>query len=310
MGFFVFILLSVASAFESPLGDLGGGPAPRPRLSVSNVWSMDDSIENRKADARIPVWKSESSQFSVGLRDHVFRLSDELRLPGSSVIVPKELRSSELSLGYSTRRGEQEFVGGRFSFGSASDRAFEGSRTTSVGATVFWSYPSRESPSRRWILSLNYSNNNSFTTLPIPGFAYSIQEEGFIGVFGLPFAFVRWVPWPDRPWTVTCFYLLTTLNAEIAYGPPFMNVFARFDWGQETWMRADRERLEDRLTYDEKRALVGGRMPVTKWLMLEGEAGFAFERSFFEGKSRFKKSTGDRFLDQTGYSKLSLRAVF
>lgn len=308
-----FGLLSFSSsvhAFESPLGDLGGNTKPKTTLNYSAQLAEDGSIQNQKGSVQTPLWKTEESSVSIGLRNHQFSMSEDLTLPGSQVEVPKSLKSTEVTLSYASKISEGETAGGRLSFGSSSDRTFSGSRTTSVGGTVFWSFPARSNPEGRWVLSLNYSNNNSLTTLPLPGFAYAYTTPRLIGVFGVPFAYVRWVPIEDGPWTLSMFYLLTFLKLEAAYGPPYMNAFLRFDWGQETWMRADRANVNDRLTYDEKKISLGGRMPLATWLFAEAEAGYAFDRGFFEGESILKKSTGRARLDDSPFAGVNLKFSF
>ncbi|MBX3040147.1 MAG: hypothetical protein KF789_05485 [Bdellovibrionaceae bacterium] len=301
---------SVAFSFESPLGDLGGNTKPKTTLSYSALFADDGSVQNQKGFIQTPLWKTEESSVSVGLKNNQFTLSEDLILPGSTIEVPKSLKSTEVTLSYASKIGESETAGGRLSFGSSSDRTFSGSRTTSIGGTVFWSFPSLSGAEGRWILSLNYSNNNSLTTLPLPGFAYAYTTPRLIGVFGVPFAYVRWVPVENGPWTLSFFYLLTFLKMEAAYGPPYMNAFVRFDWGQETWMRADRDNVNDRLTYDEKKVSVGGRMPLASWLFAEAETGFAFDRGFIEGENLFKKSTGRARLDDSFFAGVNLKLSF
>lgn len=308
LGFIFFS--SVAVAFESPLGDLGGNAKPKTTLHYFAQFAGDGSVQNQKGLVQTPLWKTEESSVSVGLRNHQFSLSEDLTLPDSTITVPKSLKSTEVTLSYASKLNEKETAGGRLSFGSASDRTFSGSRTSSIGGTLFWSFPSESDPEGRWILSLNYSNNNSLTTLPLPGFAYAYTTPRLIGVFGVPFAYVRWVPAEDSPWTLSLFYLLTFLKMEAAYGPPYMNAFLRFDWGQETWMRADRENVDDRLTYDEKKVLIGGRMPMASWLFVEAEAGLAFDRGFFEGESLLKKSTGRARLKDSSFAGINLKFSF
>lgn len=311
---FTFILIFLgfnAHAFEVPLeGMTGAGRPARTVLQYQGQFASDQSVSGQKGNFQVPVWRSDTDSLSAGVRVGRFDLEEDLALPNSTLLVPRRLDSTEVNFSYGHRRTDKEAIGTRVSIGSASDKTFSGTEVTSLAASVFWVHPSETNPQAQWIWSLNYSNNNSFTTLPIPGVAYMFTEPGLIGIFGLPFAFVRWNPSEGSPWTLSGFYLLTTLKLEAAYGPPFMNAFTRFEWGQETWLRADREIREDRLSFDEKKFLFGGRLPLTKWLFAEAFAGWAFDRKFFEGRSIFRKRTGDARLDDVFVFGANLRASF
>ena len=263
--------------FENPIADMAGHSRPQNRLTYSARGNSEGAIRNEKTAVQIPFQFSEQRLFSIGGAYHRMTLREGLVLPGTEREVPSRLENAEVNFSATQKLESNETLGARFFVGSSSDRPFDGAATTSLKALAFWSFPSESTPSDRWILSLNYSNNNSFTTLPIPGFAYLSTRPGLTLVYGLPFAYVRWRPQEEGPWTFSGFYLLTTLKLEATYGPPYLNTFLRFDWGQESWMRSDREDTEDRLTYDEKKLAVGGRAPLAPWLLIEAESGFAFE---------------------------------
>ena len=55
------------------------------------------------------------------------------------------------------------------------------------------------------------------------------------------------------------------VSSEVSYrlvGP--VRTYAGFDWGQETWLRADRDDNSDRLFYDEKKWSMGFRFPICR----------------------------------------------
>ena len=62
-----------------------------------------------------------------------------------------------------------------------------------------------------------------------------------------------------------------------------LRVYAGFDWDNDWYLRADRQRTSHRLFYYEKR-LTGGIRFDLKHVGFEVSGGYAFDRFYFEGR--------------------------
>jgi hypothetical protein len=83
-------------------------------------------------------------------------------------------------------------------------------------------------------------------------------------------------------------------NANIRiYGP--CSAFVAFAWRNQRYFRDDRDDRDDRLFYYEKRISGGLRFDIIRQLSLKLEAGWAFDRFYFEAEKY--EDRGDNRID-------------
>jgi len=257
----------------------------------------------------VPVLYDEHGSLSFSIRGSHLEVPKGILIPGSTLTeVPESLSSLEFGMQYTHKLEGNKTVGGGLSYGSASDRLFSNADSITLGANLFYSYPSENND--RWIWALFYSNNNPvFRNLPIPSVAYFFKRSTILGAVGLPFIYLRWTPIKD-PWTFTLFDLATIVKAEAAYGPPLFQYFAGFDWNQQTWLRHDVQNTDNKLYFDEKKIFLGARFLVAKVVLTEVQVGQAFDRSFYEGQGLGRKETGTAFVPASWFAAWSAKIEF
>lgn len=306
----VLVMQPKARAFDMPMEGMTGGPA-KTKISYQGTFYPWDTSQWQQLNATLPVFKDEKHSFSLSASDTSFKVPETYLLSKSQGLeVPKALRSQQFGFGYARNlEGEKNFSF-RASFGSASDKPFNSGNVSTFSLMATYLFPSEEDPSAKWMWLIIYSNNNPvFRDFPIPGIAYFQKRADLIGVYGIPFAFVKWFP-TGKSWNMSFLALGGTIwKTEMAFGPPFggPNAFIGADWSQHTWLREDRNKTEDKLYYDQKQAHVGYRQPLAKWISFETQVGYAFERRFFEGRSYWDKSSDDADLPDNGFFSVQVK---
>ncbi len=251
-----------------------------------------------------PVQKEETQSLALAGR------ADQLKVfPSQSNY--SELYDIEVGLTYTKILGEKRLWAFTGSYGSASDKPFYDPSVSTIGLTALYAFP--KDAMRSWILLVNYSNNRPILNeIPLPGFAYFYTpSREFYSVVGVPFAVLYWKFSDDFsvnfftliPWTVKA-----TVNYEIA--GPIIQAYAGVDFSQMTFLPYGRPNRSDRLFYDEKKAFVGFKSPVSKEISFDIEAGHAFDRSFFVAEN-YQRDPGNALeIGNVFYFKLGLNSKF
>jgi hypothetical protein len=98
--------------------------------------------------------------------------------------------------------------------------------------------------------------------------------------------------------------------SEIAYGDPKLaQLFTGFSWLQQSYLRQGRPDPKDRLYFDEKRAPLGVRFPISKNLQTDFSLGYAFDRFAYEGTKFRDRSNGQASLGSSWYAAWNIRAA-
>lgn len=183
-------------------------------------------------------------------------------------------------------------------FGSASDEPFRDRTVNTIGATLAYTRPL--SAVSRWSWILSYSNNrSSLSGVPLPGFAYTYApSREFMTVLGLPFAMVNW-KFAEK-WSLQFFTLLPwTTKLQVEYRlTPRSQLFTGADFSQATFLRHGRTDKRERIFFDEKKLFLGW-----KFFPVELEAGYAYGRRTFLGRSYRKRSSAPVNLGAAPYGK-------
>jgi hypothetical protein len=255
---------------------LGG----RPAISYSGWYTPFASpagIQFHQARASFNVSKSERDTVALSLSGNTTAYDRAVTIPGGATL-PSQFYAADVGAQYSHRGDDGHTFSAGAQVGKASDKPLKDK--TVVGASVSYSTPSP--PHSRWIFSLFYSNNSTFLNgLPIPGVAYMYVTENFVGIFGFPFASIRWKP--RDPWTLSAALFGNNVSVEAAYGERrVIQGFVGFRSQHYSYMRYDRTNADDRVVLADKRVSGGIRFPLFGALEAELEGGYAFGRSVYE----------------------------
>jgi len=281
-----------AAVDEDLLGGRGGRGIPgmgsgKPSIFYAGWYTPSVTpagLQYHQARASFPVSKSTRDTFSISLSGNTM-IYDQPVTISSGVILPTQFYAGDLGAQFTHRWDGGQIFGIGAQAGKASDKPFQD--TPVYGANIFLSLP--DPPHSHWIFSLNYSNNSTFLNgLPIPGIAYAYATETFMGVFGFPFASMRWKP--ADPWVLSMGLFGNNISAEVAYGErKSLQVFAAFHSQRYSYMRYARTNPDFRVVMGDKRLSGGLRFPLFASLEGELEGGYAYGRSVYESdKSSFR----------------------
>lgn len=260
-------------------------------------------LDLQKFSAGTPVYQDPDKTIAVNGKMNWLRTSEPIPYP-------QNLYDVEIGASWTGFLEGQRFWSAQASFGSASDRPFASSDVDVINVTGSYGFPGGQDSN--WVLLLNYSNNRPIlNNIPLPGFAYIYHpSKEFTATLGVPFAMVAWRPAPR--WLITAFTVVPwVLKTEVGYfvaGP--VRAFSAFDFSQELYLLKSRPERADRLYYDGKRVSVGVKSPLSTQVSAELAAGYAFDRSFFQGKTYSDRNQNPTRLSGTWFFSTGLRASF
>lgn len=247
---------------------------------TSTVMNMEGIRANlRMLEKGQDVWTFQQSASHLNL-------TEAPRIITTGLQIPDSLWDVQTGVGFSRKLDERRDVGVQASVGTASNKPYHSLQEMVGRVTASYRVPSGERNS--WIWLLAYSNNRTFlNNVPLPGFAYLWRsaDSTVTVIAGFPFAAFTYMPSRDRGAQFSMFGPRAT-NAEFfqrVAGPA--KTYARFEWTQDEWARANRNDNRNRLVYTHKRASVGVRSPIGKGFSIDVSGGREFDRAFFENRS-------------------------
>jgi hypothetical protein len=298
--------IDCANAFEMPVVGIKG---PQ-KSSVKYDGSFLGDLQQGRLTASSPIYQDEHNLWTLSGLVQWMVLDTDVSLPREGTPVPQDFYNIQAGVTYTRYLEGEKFFASQVTFGSASDTPFASGNVDILNVTGMYGFQSSESS--QWLFLLNYSNNRSFANnIPIPGFAYTyMPSKTFRGVFGIPIVSIFWMPTPKLmltsmllgPWMA---------KSELGYfvlGP--VRLFTGFDFKQQLFLRKDRPNPEDRFSYNEKRALLGVKSPLSQVVMAELALGYAFDRSLYETDSYFRRDQKEAFFDSTWFFNGALSANF
>ncbi len=261
------------------------------------------SLNRGTVIANIPVYKTEKESWSVSLLGHWLDLyPDQEAMP--------DLYQADVGVTYSRMVDEKAYWALNGSFGSASDKPFKDPSVDTIGGNFFYIDPVDATAS--WVYLVNYSNNRPILNgIPLPGFAYMYTpSKSFRGTYGVPFAMIYW-EFVDK-WSLNLFTLIPwVIKSSVDYsiaGP--MKASLGLDFSQSTFYLYGRVNRKERLFYDEKRLYVGFKTPLSQQFIAEVEAGYSFDRRYFQDENYDISPKDAIHLGTSPYLKLQLTALF
>jgi hypothetical protein len=233
-----------------------------------------------------PIWQNSTDElsFTGSVRFQDLDTKTEAVLPATGAALPGSLWEIKFGPTYRHKFDNGWIAGANLTVGSASNQPFHSADELTVRGTAFLRVPQGERDA--WFFTLNYSNYSDYLGgLPIPGIDYVYSpSERFTLVIGFPFTSVEWKPF-DKLTLQATYIPVRTVKAKVTYEvfQP-LRVYAGFDWDNDWYLRADRERASHQLFYYEKR-LTGGVRFDLRHVGFEVSGGYAFDRFYFEGYS-------------------------
>ncbi len=295
------LVLAPAPAFASDLPSLAGIQGDKSSIQYSGWYepSSQQAIQMQNLRVALQTWSNESERVVLDGRASWL---DPINAP--------DFQEYALGATYTHKIDQGRSLSFNGNFGSASDHPFADTSVDTVSATSIYAFP--QSEQSRWALLLNYSNNRPIlNNIPLPGFAYTYTpSRDLLLTAGIPFASIVWKFAPD--WSLSAFAVVpwifrASVSRAIA-GP--VQAFASIDFSQQTYFRLGRSDLKERLFYDEKRATLGLRSPLSEMLTAELEGGYAFGRQFFDAQNYGSDHFNVNRLDASPVLRLALSASF
>ncbi|TGM27914.1 hypothetical protein EHQ82_01735 [Leptospira selangorensis] len=300
------LLTSSVSLGQDFIGEFLAPPGPA-KTTVRLI--ATDSFENHSAGTDTPVseqrvlvyvpfYEKENEVYGVNLKwDHLRLATDQKLNTGGNV--PQNFYDAMLGGTYKRILDGNDAIAVNLSFGSASDDPFASGGSSTLSSTVNLTHTTSETT--RWIYFLNYSNNRTFANnIPIPGFAYIYTpSKEFIGVFGLPFVFVRKAFTEEI--SASVFWLIYNFKTEVSYrikGP--IQAYASFGNSMQSFFREDRLRDDDRIFYNELKTLVGIKSPIAQSVFADLYLGRITNRNMYESEE-FKLNQKDKISFESRY---------
>jgi len=298
------------SAVLPGLGNPGGsGDYARYRFEDSFGRSGEPTITDHRLDMGVVVSSSPVDSWTVNEHFGHFGLNAPLQISGGPA-VPQSLWSEQTGARYSRQMEAGRAWGASASVGSDSDVLFHSIHETTFALTLDAKVPSGDR--NAWLFFLNYSNNRYFLSgVPIPGIAYQFQTESgkLRGVVGLPFAAIFWTPAPHWDGRLTVFGP-RRINVDGGYRfDGDARLHGGFDWGGQTWLRAQRSNDSDQLQFERMRLYAGVATPLPGRLTLDLTGGRQFDQEFYEDHT-FSPSNGKATLPPSWYLSASLALRF
>ncbi len=244
-----------------------------------------------EASLVVPVFQNDNSTYALSAKTRHLHFDN---LPANANFIALEnLYSHQFGFSWSLQEEDGNTWGLGGTYGSASDKPFEGTEVRSTEATL--TRKIIKSPTAYWLYFLSYSNNRAvLNNIPLPGFAFvfSDEEKTTGGALGIPFLSYWWRPTPKLFSSI--YVLPSSLQMQAGYmlaGPFQANL--KLEYGQQAYMRSGRQNLEERLFYDTKKIATSLKTYFGPARFFEIELARIFDRSLYNGKSAFDL-TSDR----------------
>lgn len=315
--------------FQAPLGKM----PPMGFYSLSyygdrDVKDQDESFKliEHNIFGMVPVINKENKDL-IFLGTYVIKDMDtEAILPKANTVLPNRLYDLNIGPAYRYQFANGWTGGIAFMLGSASDKMFHSKDEFAFRADVYLRIPTVNK--NAWVIFVDYSNNREYLrNIPIPGAGYwyepSTKMQAFIG---LPVAMLNYKLTENL--TFESYYIMVTdVKAKLSYTliPSFranqnaqtdqfmagkLTLYGEFQWNNELYTRADRERKKDRLFYYEKLLSAGINFRPFKYLSIDLSAGYCFDNFFFEGDDYNKKEDNMIDIKNGPFARFSISAPF
>jgi hypothetical protein len=271
---------------------MGGGNLP----GYEATWYPSQSVTDQATEIGFvrqglnlgaPVWRSEVDMLLARISVENTSFDTSAVLPDSLREFPDELWDVNLGLNWM-----HQFDNGWSSmviagFGSASDRPFRSIEEFTATLGVIVRIPVRQGRDA-WQLGAMYVYGGPLT-FPIPIVAYAWNPRDDLQVnLGVPLA-VTWTPTEQIQLSLS-YMPLYNINARLTYQlAPAMQIFAGYEYLNESYFLEDRLETEDRFFGLEQRVIAGWRWDFAAHGAIELSGGYSFGRRYGEGESQWSE---------------------
>lgn len=247
----------------------------------------------------IPVHADDRQELFVGARiaNRDVRV-DGVSLPDTGEDFPECLWDITFNALYRMQLDNGWTVGVQGEVGSASDEPFH-----SIDEMIFTVNGFMRMPlNQQWAIMvyLNWTTQREFLRyIPIPGIAVEYApDETFQLVVGAPFSSIRWMPTPQLVLEGQ-YLMMRTVRARATYHfIDDVSVYVGYEWGHDSWHRADAPEADDWLFSYEQRVLAGARWDITENVYIDAYGAYIFERFWFEGEDYDEREFNRLDLDE------------
>lgn len=257
-----------------------------------------------------PVWQNERNELGITAQVKLQDTDTDALLPREGIPLPTQLW--EVRIGGIYRgvvRGDWIW-GATASFGSASNEPFQAGDAFDGTLAGLLRIPHKNR--NAWLFFLHFATNREFLNyVPLPAAGYWWEpSDKFRAVVGVPFASFKYKPIEKLSLDLN-YFPVRNIQAKATYNiTRFLNAFAGFDWRNQKYFRADRDRNDERIFYYEKRAGGGFRLGVSNHVALTFQGGWAFDRLYFEAKDYNDRDGNMINLTDTPYGTVKIGARF
>jgi hypothetical protein len=271
----------------------GGGAGGPPGYEVT--WMPTRPVRDRSTELGyvrqsfnfgMPVWRGDNGNMvmtRVSVANTLFQ-TDAI-LPDTGRRFPQQLWNVNLSTNY-LHRFDNGWTGMLLAgFGSASDKPFDSIDEVTATLGGFVTIPAAGGRDR-WQLGAIYLYGGP-VNFPLPVVSYTWNPTDRLRVnIGLPMS-VNWRP--NDEWELNLSYTpLLNINSRLTYTPrPGVQIYAGYEFVNESYLLADRVNQRDRFFGFEQRVVSGIRCQVRELLTIEANGGYAFGRSYGEGDNQW-----------------------
>jgi hypothetical protein len=206
-------------------------------------------------------------------------------------VMPNRLWDPGIGVSNARQLSNGNSVGASLAVNSPAVRPFYALRDT--GFTLNAHYRLAQESGNAWIFFLNESNNRGFLNyVPIPGVAYYFHKgTELLGIVGLPFAMISWVP--SEIFRVTAFAaVLRAAEAKATLGHRGSSqLYAAASFSTRNYRMNDRTDADERLFFEQALAEAGVIVPVAKSFNAELGGGQSFARRYFVAAKESDRSS-------------------
>ena len=289
------------------------------RFSYDGVYYPTSDLEKQDTDMSIsvqglsalaPIYQSKTDELVFTGRVAYANIDTQAVLPDTGRDFPNDFWNLNAGLRYRHNLEDGWLWGAFLGVGSPSNKPFNSFDETDINLTAFLRMPHGER--NAWLFMLNYTNNRDFLSgAPIPGLAYFYNpNDKFTAILGAPLLAFKYTPHPK--WLFT-FYYMYPRNFDIRLtwrAFPRVQFYTGFDWSNYRYYIAERTHTENRLFYFQKRGFIGSRIGLGHGFMLTLEAGYSFDRLFFEGENYDDRHQERIDLENNWFAALRLGVAF
>lgn len=293
------------------MGGGSGGPGYTATWYPTRLVSgqqRDFSFVRQQLQVGVPLWLDQTDKLilNTSIRNSLF--DTDAILPDTKRRFPTNLWAISMGIIYMHEFQNGWTAGTMTSFGASSDQPFHSIDEMQVSTLAFLNIPTQNARDL-WMFSVMYSPVGNLN-FPIPGVAYVWRPSDQFHInIGLPFS-VMWKPTDEL--TFNAFYVpLTNINLRGTYRfRENLSVYAAYEFVNEAYFLVDRQQQRDRFMGFEQHVISGIRWEFWKKMSLDLFGGYAFDRSYGEGRNQGGELRDRLHIAPGPFLGLSLRAGF